>query len=206
MGFVKAPATKEMLIAGVRETMGPEALEMIEKAYKVSEDSHQGQFRLSGEPYIVHPLQVGFILYELGLDEKVISAGILHDVIEDTKYTREDMVRDFGTEITQLVEGVTKISQIKSQSKETEAAENIRRIIIATIQDIRVILIKLADKTHNMRTLSFQPPEKQRRIANETLSLYAPIAGRLGIYSVKSELEDLAFQVIFPEEYQDKKK
>ncbi|TGM99866.1 RelA/SpoT family protein [Leptospira dzoumogneensis] len=206
MGFVKAPATKEMLIEGVRETMGPEALEMIEKAYKVSEDSHQGQFRLSGEPYIVHPLQVGFILYELGLDEKVISAGILHDVIEDTKYTREDMVRDFGTEITQLVEGVTKISQIKSQSKETEAAENIRKIIIATIQDIRVILIKLADKTHNMRTLSFQPPEKQRRIANETLSLYAPIAGRLGIYSVKSELEDLAFQVIFPEEYQDIKK
>ncbi|MGJ4788838.1 bifunctional (p)ppGpp synthetase/guanosine-3',5'-bis(diphosphate) 3'-pyrophosphohydrolase [Leptospira koniambonensis] len=206
MGFVKAPATKEMLIEGVRETMGPEALEMIEKAYKVSEDSHQGQFRLSGEPYIVHPLQVGFILYELGLDEKVISAGILHDVIEDTKYTRDDMVRDFGTEITQLVEGVTKISQIKSQSKETEAAENIRKIIIATIQDIRVILIKLADKTHNMRTLSFQPPEKQRRIANETLSLYAPIAGRLGIYSVKSELEDLAFQVIFPEEYQDIKK
>ncbi|MEI1278614.1 bifunctional (p)ppGpp synthetase/guanosine-3',5'-bis(diphosphate) 3'-pyrophosphohydrolase [Leptospira venezuelensis] len=206
MGFVKAPATKEMLMEGVRETMGPEALEMIEKAYKVSEDSHHGQFRLSGEPYIVHPLQVGFILYELGLDEKVISAGILHDVIEDTKYTRDDMVRDFGTEITQLVEGVTKISQIKSQSKETEAAENIRKIIIATIQDIRVILIKLADKTHNMRTLSFQPPEKQRRIANETLSLYAPIAGRLGIYSVKSELEDLAFQVIFPEEYQDIKK
>lgn len=206
MGFVKAPATKEMLLEGVRETMGPEALELIEKAYKVSEDSHQGQFRLSGEPYIVHPLQVGFILYELGLDEKVISAGILHDVIEDTKYTKEDMVRDFGTEITQLVEGVTKISQIKSQSKETEAAENIRKIIIATIQDIRVILIKLADKTHNMRTLSFQPPEKQRRIANETLSLYAPIAGRLGIYSVKSELEDLAFQVIFPEEYQDIKK
>ncbi|TGK00038.1 bifunctional (p)ppGpp synthetase/guanosine-3',5'-bis(diphosphate) 3'-pyrophosphohydrolase [Leptospira langatensis] len=206
MGFVKAPATKEMLIEGVRETMGPEALELVEKAYKVSEDSHQGQFRLSGEPYIVHPLQVGFILYELGLDEKVISAGILHDVIEDTKYTREDMVRDFGTEITQLVEGVTKISEIKSQSRETEAAENIRKIIIATIQDIRVILIKLADKTHNMRTLSFQPPEKQRRIANETLSLYAPIAGRLGIYSVKSELEDLAFQVIFPEEYQDIKK
>ncbi|MGJ4747517.1 RelA/SpoT family protein [Leptospira sp. SA-E8] len=206
MGFIKAPATKEMLLEGVRETMGPEALELIEKAYKVSDDSHQGQFRLSGEPYIVHPLQVGFILYELGLDEKVISAGILHDVIEDTKYTREDMVRDFGTEITQLVEGVTKISQIKSQSKETEAAENIRKIIIATIQDIRVILIKLADKTHNMRTLSFQPPEKQRRIANETLSLYAPIAGRLGIYSIKSELEDLAFQVIFPEEYQDIKK
>ncbi|EQA38512.1 putative GTP diphosphokinase [Leptospira inadai serovar Lyme str. 10] len=206
MGFVKAPATKEMLLEGVRDRLGPESLELVEKAYKVSEEAHQGQFRLSGEPYIVHPLQVGYILYELGLDEKVISAGILHDVIEDTKYTRDNMVSDFGTEITQLVEGVTKISEIKSQSRETEAAENIRKIIIATIQDIRVILIKLADKTHNMRTLSFQPPEKQRRIANETLSLYAPIAGRLGIYKVKSELEDLAFQVIYPEEYQDIKK
>ncbi|EPG76366.1 putative GTP diphosphokinase [Leptospira fainei serovar Hurstbridge str. BUT 6] len=206
MGFVKAPATKEMLLEGVRDRLGPESLDLVEKAYKISEDAHQGQFRLSGEPYIVHPLQVGYILYELGLDEKVISAGILHDVIEDTKYTRENMVSDFGTEITQLVEGVTKISEIKSQSRETEAAENIRKIIIATIQDIRVILIKLADKTHNMRTLSFQPPEKQRRIANETLSLYAPIAGRLGIYKVKSELEDLAFQVIYPEEYQDIKK
>ncbi|TGK55209.1 bifunctional (p)ppGpp synthetase/guanosine-3',5'-bis(diphosphate) 3'-pyrophosphohydrolase [Leptospira wolffii] len=206
MGFIKAPATKEMLFEGVRDSMGLDALELVEKAYKVSDESHHGQFRLSGEPYIVHPLQVGFILFELGLDEKVIAAGILHDVIEDTKYTREEMVRDFGTEVTQLVEGVTKISEIKSQSRETEAAENIRKIIIATIQDIRVILIKLADKTHNMRTLSFQPPEKQRRIANETLSLYAPIAGRLGIYSVKSELEDLAFQVIFPDDYQDIKK
>lgn len=206
MGFIKAPATKEMLFEAVRDRLGPEALELVDRAYKISDDAHQGQFRLSGEPYVVHPLQVGYILYELGLDEKVISAGLLHDVIEDTVYSRSDMVRDFGTEITQLVEGVTKISEIKSQSRETEAAENIRKIIIATIQDIRVILIKLADKTHNMRTLSFQPPEKQRRIANETLSLYAPIAGRLGIYKVKSELEDLAFQVIYPEEYQDIKK
>ncbi|PJZ68900.1 GTP pyrophosphokinase [Leptospira perolatii] len=206
MGFVKAPATKEMLLEGVRDRLGGEALELVEKAYKVSEDAHNGQFRLSGEPYIVHPLQVGYILYELGLDEKVISAGILHDVIEDTKYSRADMIRDFGNEITHLVEGVTKISEIKSQSRETEAAENIRKIIIATIQDIRVILIKLADKTHNMRTISFQPPEKQRRIANETVSLYAPIAGRLGIYKVKSELEDLAFQVLYPDDYQDIKK
>ncbi|WP_061254458.1 RelA/SpoT family protein [Leptospira interrogans] len=206
MGFVKAPVTKDILLEGVRQKLGDHAYESVQKAYDVSERAHQGQFRLSGEPYIVHPLQVGFILYELGLDEKVICAGLLHDVIEDTEYSREDMIRDFGEDITDLVEGVTKISKIKSQSKETEAAENIRKIIVATIKDIRVILIKLADKTHNLRTLSFQPPEKQRRIAQETLSLYAPIAGRLGIYKIKSELEDLAFQILNPDEYQEVKK
>ncbi|KPA30714.1 putative GTP diphosphokinase [Leptospira interrogans] len=206
MGFVKAPVTKDILLEGVCQKLGDHAYESVQKAYDVSERAHQGQFRLSGEPYIVHPLQVGFILYELGLDEKVICAGLLHDVIEDTEYSREDMIRDFGEDITDLVEGVTKISKIKSQSKETEAAENIRKIIVATIKDIRVILIKLADKTHNLRTLSFQPPEKQRRIAQETLSLYAPIAGRLGIYKIKSELEDLAFQILNPDEYQEVKK
>lgn len=143
MGFVKTPVTKDMLLEGVRQKLGDHAYESVQKAYDVSEHAHQGQFRLSGEPYIVHPLQVGFILYELGLDEKVICAGLLHDVIEDTEYSREDMIRDFGEDITDLVEGVTKISKIKNQSKETEAAENIRKIIVATIKDIRVILIKL---------------------------------------------------------------
>jgi GTP pyrophosphokinase len=162
---------------------------------------HEGQKRLSGEPYIIHPLNVAGILEELGLDESVIAAGLLHDVVEDTVYTKQDMVRDFGTEIANLVEGVTKISELKSQSKETEAAENIRKMLVATIQDARVILIKLADKTHNMRTLKFQPPEKGQRIANEALALYAPIAGRLGMYNVKVELEDLAFQIVNPKEF-----
>lgn len=194
------------LFALVEERQGKEARNFVEKAFDVANRAHEGQKRLSGEPYICHPLAVAHILFDLGLDEKVIAAGLLHDVIEDTSYTHADMERDFGEDITALVEGVTKISQIKSQSREKEAAENIRKIIVATIRDIRVILIKLADKTHNMRTLKFQSPEKKQRIATETLTLYAPIAGRLGIYKVKSELEDLSFQVLHPEEYQNIKR
>ncbi len=193
--------TKEKLFESVRLRLGEEAFALIQKAYCVSEKMHGDQKRLSGEPYIVHPLNVAGILDQLRLDAAVISAGLLHDVVEDTDYTKEDMIRDFGEEIANLVEGVTKISAIKSQSKETEAAENIRRMLIATIQDARIIIIKLADKTHNMRTLRFQPPDKAKRIASETLSVYAPIAGRLGIYSIKVELEDLAFQVLYPEEF-----
>lgn len=140
------------------------------------------------------------------MDERAIAAGLLHDVVEDTSYSKEDMAREFGEDIAALVEGVTKISEIKSQSKETEAAENIRKMLLATIKDVRVMLIKLADKTHNVRTLKFQPEEKQKRIAKEVLSLYAPIAGRLGVYKVKFELEDLAFQSLHPEEYQEIKK
>jgi GTP pyrophosphokinase len=203
MGLTEKTITKDELFDSVGQRLGPEARNLIEKAYYTSERMHGDQRRLSGEPYIVHPLNVAGILNELGLDEKVLAAGLLHDVVEDTEYTKSDMIRDFGEEIANLVEGVTKISEIKSQSKETEAAENIRKMLVATIQDARVILIKLADKTHNMRTLRFQPPEKAMRIANETLSLYAPIAGRLGMYNIKVELEDLAFQVIHPKEFKD---
>lgn len=202
MGLRQKTITKEELFSSVKSRLGDSALELVEKAYILSEEKHRDQKRLSGEPYIVHPLNVAGILDELGLDEKVIAAGLLHDVVEDTPYSKEDMVRDFGMEIANLVEGVTKISEIKSQSKETEAAENIRKMLVATIQDARVILIKLADKTHNMRTLRFQPPEKAKRIANETLSLYAPIAGRLGMYNIKVELEDLSFQITNPEDFQ----
>ncbi|MCZ8239695.1 MAG: bifunctional (p)ppGpp synthetase/guanosine-3',5'-bis(diphosphate) 3'-pyrophosphohydrolase [Leptospiraceae bacterium] len=201
MGLRQKNITKEELFDRVQGRLGESALKLIEKAYTISETMHEGQKRLSGEPYIIHPLNVAGILEELGLDESVIAAGLLHDVVEDTVYTKQDMVRDFGTEIANLVEGVTKISELKSQSKETEAAENIRKMLVATIQDARVILIKLADKTHNMRTLKFQPPEKGQRIANEALALYAPIAGRLGMYNVKVELEDLAFQIVNPKEF-----
>jgi len=201
MGLRQKNITKEELFDRVQGRLGEAALKLIEKAYTISETMHEGQKRLSGEPYIIHPLNVAGILEELGLDESVIAAGLLHDVVEDTVYTKQDMVRDFGTEIANLVEGVTKISELKSQSKETEAAENIRKMLVATIQDARVILIKLADKTHNMRTLKFQPPEKGQRIANEALALYAPIAGRLGMYNVKVELEDLAFQIVNPKEF-----
>ncbi|MCW7493746.1 bifunctional (p)ppGpp synthetase/guanosine-3',5'-bis(diphosphate) 3'-pyrophosphohydrolase [Leptospira sp. 2 VSF19] len=206
MGLYQDIKDKQELFDAVGKRLGPEKAVLIEKAYHIADKMHEGQKRLSGEPYIIHPMNVASVLDELGLDERAIAAGLLHDVVEDTSYTKEDMAREFGEDIAALVEGVTKISEIKSQSKETEAAENIRKMLLATIKDVRVMLIKLADKTHNVRTLKFQPEEKQKRIAKEVLSLYAPIAGRLGVYKVKFELEDLAFQSLHPEEYQEIKK
>lgn len=206
MGLHQDIKDKQELFEAVQKRLGPEKATLIEKAYHIADKMHEGQKRLSGEPYIIHPMNVASVLDELGLDERAIAAGLLHDVVEDTSYTKEDMAREFGEDIAALVEGVTKISEIKSQSKETEAAENIRKMLLATIKDVRVMLIKLADKTHNVRTLKFQPEEKQKRIAKEVLSLYAPIAGRLGVYKVKFELEDLAFQSLHPEEYQEIKK
>ncbi|MGV3665036.1 MAG: RelA/SpoT family protein [Leptospira bouyouniensis] len=206
MGLYQDIKDKQELFEAVQKRLGPEKAQLIEKAYHIADKMHEGQKRLSGEPYIIHPMNVASVLDDLGLDERAIAAGLLHDVVEDTSYSKEDMAREFGEDIAALVEGVTKISEIKSQSKETEAAENIRKMLLATIKDVRVMLIKLADKTHNVRTLKFQPEEKQKRIAKEVLSLYAPIAGRLGVYKVKFELEDLAFQSLHPEEYQEIKK
>ncbi|PJZ84091.1 RelA/SpoT family protein [Leptospira harrisiae] len=206
MGLYQDIKDKQELFDAVGKRLGPEKATLIQKAYSIADKMHEGQKRLSGEPYIIHPMNVASVLDELGLDERAIAAGLLHDVVEDTSYSKEDMAREFGEDIAALVEGVTKISEIKSQSKETEAAENIRKMLLATIKDVRVMLIKLADKTHNVRTLKFQPEEKQKRIAKEVLSLYAPIAGRLGVYKVKFELEDLAFQSLHPEEYQEIKK
>lgn len=206
MGLYQDIKDKQELFDAVQKRLGPEKAQLVEKAYHIADKMHEGQKRLSGEPYIIHPMNVASVLDDLGLDERAIAAGLLHDVVEDTSYSKEDMAREFGEDIAALVEGVTKISEIKSQSKETEAAENIRKMLLATIKDVRVMLIKLADKTHNVRTLKFQPEEKQKRIAKEVLSLYAPIAGRLGVYKVKFELEDLAFQSLHPEEYQEIKK
>lgn len=206
MGLYQDIKDKQELFDAVQKRLGPEKAGLVEKAYHIADKMHEGQKRLSGEPYIIHPMNVASVLDDLGLDERAIAAGLLHDVVEDTSYSKEDMAREFGEDIAALVEGVTKISEIKSQSKETEAAENIRKMLLATIKDVRVMLIKLADKTHNVRTLKFQPEEKQKRIAKEVLSLYAPIAGRLGVYKVKFELEDLAFQSLHPEEYQEIKK
>lgn len=206
MGLYQDITDSNELFQAIDKRLGSEKASLVRKAYDVASRMHEGQKRLSGEPYIIHPMNVASILDELGLDERAIAAGLLHDVVEDTSYSKEDMAKEFGEDIADLVEGVTKISEIKSQSKESEAAENIRKMLMATIKDVRVMLIKLADKTHNVRTLKFQPPEKQKRIAKEVLSLYAPIAGRLGVYKVKFELEDLAFQAIHPEEYQEIKK
>ena len=187
--------------------------ETVMKAFRFANRAHWEQKRLSGEPYIVHPLAVSQTLAEQGLDRDAIVAGLLHDVVEDTRFGTDSVKRRFGPDVKNLVEAVTKISLVKKQSrnsidpddysmlKRQEAAENIRLMLLATAKDIRVILIKLADKLHNMKTLKYQKPEKIERIAEETLNIYAPIAGRLGMFHLKSELEDYSFAALHPHEY-----
>ncbi len=175
---------------------------LLRKAYVFSAKAHQGQIRLSGEPYLIHPLEVAGILAEMQLDEPTIVTGLLHDTIEDTYATYEQIQTLFGQEVANLVEGVTKISKMTFASSEDTQAENFRKMILAMTRDIRVILVKLADRLHNMRTLKFQKPENQQRIAQETLDIYAPIANRLGIEWIKSELEDLSFRYLLPDAYQ----
>ncbi|MDR0965857.1 MAG: bifunctional (p)ppGpp synthetase/guanosine-3',5'-bis(diphosphate) 3'-pyrophosphohydrolase [Myxococcales bacterium] len=179
-------------------------LDAIKKAYVFSAKVHQGQVRKSGEPYLIHPLEVAGILARLKLDEASIITGLLHDTIEDTLTTMEDITELFGAEVAQLVDGVTKLSQLSANaSQEEKQAENFRKMIVAMARDIRVILVKLADRSHNMRTLEHMLPEKQKRIAQETLDIYAPLANRLGIGWIKQELEDLSFKYLKPAEFQD---
>jgi len=178
-------------------------LNLIRKAYVYCAKMHQGQTRLSGEPYIIHPIEVAGLLADLKLDVPSIVTGFLHDAIEDTLATSEELSRMFGSEIAALVDGVTKISKIDFKTKEESQAENFRKMLLAMAVDIRVILVKLADRLHNMRTLEFQPEPKQRSIARETMDIYAPIANRLGISWVKVELEDLSFRYLHPEIYFD---
>ena len=179
-------------------------LSMIEKAYQVAKAAHKDQVRKSGEPYIIHPLCVGIILADLELDKESIAAGLLHDVVEDTPMTAEDVAAEFGDEVALLVDGVTKLGQLSySADKVDEQAENLRKMFLAMAKDIRVILIKLADRLHNMRTLKYMRPEKQKEKARETMDIYAPIAQRLGISKVKIELDDLALKYLQPEVYYD---
>jgi len=177
--------------------------DLLRKAYVFSAKVHLGQVRLSGEPYLIHPLEVAGILTQLRLDVASVATGLLHDTMEDTLTNIKEIQENFGEEIAQLVDGVTKISQISLRSSEEGQAENFRKMILAMVKDIRVILIKLADRLHNMRTLKHHSPEKQMEIAQETIDIYAPLAHRLGIDWVKSELEDLAFQYIYPEIYEE---
>ena len=176
-------------------------VELLRKAYEFSEKAHQGQVRRSGEPYIFHPLGVAILLAELRLDVATVATGLLHDTVEDTTATLEDIKKNFGETIAQLVDGVTKISLMKFRNTHEKQGENIRKMIVAMGKDVRVVLVKLADRLHNMRTLHHMPPDKQVRIAEETLDIYAPLASRLGINSWKIELEDLSFRYSRPEAY-----
>ncbi|MEO5860054.1 MAG: bifunctional (p)ppGpp synthetase/guanosine-3',5'-bis(diphosphate) 3'-pyrophosphohydrolase [Pyrinomonadaceae bacterium] len=176
-------------------------VELIRRAYLFSALHHKGQKRASGEPYLVHPLEVADILAEMRLDEVSVSTGLLHDVVEDTLVDLETIRTYFGDEVTLLVDGLTKIAHISDLSKERQQAENVRKMVLAMITDVRVVLIKLADRLHNMRTMQFLKPEKRARISQETLDIYAPIAHRLGMGKLRSELEDLSFQNLYPDEY-----
>ena len=176
-------------------------LELLEEVYRFAEDLHKGQVRKSGEAYIIHPLSVALILAELGMDEKAVAAGLLHDVAEDTRCKQNCLENNFGEEVTFLVNGVTKLSKLECSSKEERQLESYRKMFLSMAEDVRVVMIKLADRLHNMRTLKYQSPEKQKSIAQETLEIYAPIANRLGISKVKWELEDLCLRYLEPEKF-----
>ncbi len=193
----------EILIGLIGDNCTEQELCDVRKAYKIASDAHGGQLRLSGEPYIMHPLSVAIILASLGMDQASIIAAILHDTVEDTAMTHNEVKKEFGETIADLVDGVTKIGKVPLQTKEEQQAENVRKMLIAMSRDIRVIIIKLADRLHNMRTLMFKPEQRRREIARETSEIYAPIAHRLGIRAIKEELEDLSISYLDPVAYHE---
>jgi GTP diphosphokinase / guanosine-3',5'-bis(diphosphate) 3'-diphosphatase len=190
------------LMRRMRANRPNDDLELIRKAYEFSQKHHAGQSRASGQPYLVHPLEVALVLAEMKMDPVAIAAGLLHDSVEDTSVTVVDIRKEFGEQVAHIVEGVTKISAIDFATREEQQAENLRKMMLAMVDDIRVVLIKLADRLHNMRTLEHLPPERQQKIARETLEIYAPIAHRLGMGKIRGELEDLGFRYLDPIGYQ----
>jgi RelA/SpoT family (p)ppGpp synthetase len=189
------------LVSKLENYLPPDQVERVQQAYEFGATAHKGQKRLSGEPYISHPIAAANILADLHVDAETIIAAILHDVIEDTPTAKEQIAEQFGREVAELVDGVTKLDLIKFKSREEAQAESFRKMLLAMVRDIRVILVKLADRTHNMRTLEAMPLPKRRLVARETLEIYAPIADRLGLYSIKIELEELGFKALYPQRY-----
>ena len=178
-------------------------IQKIEKAYHYAEELHNGQFRQSGEPYIMHPLNVAYILSEMHADTDTICAGLLHDTLEDTNTTKDEITENFNKEISNLVDGVTKISKLNFSSKDAQNMANTRKIIISLTSDVRIIIIKLADRLHNMRTLQFKSEFKQKENAMETMDIFVPLAYYIGAYRIKSELEDLSFKYLYPDKYKE---
>src|SRR5579863_1111286 len=200
-GARRTPGLKELL-ATVGSYLPAEQVTRIREAAEFGASAHHGQKRLSGEPYIAHPVAAAAILADLRLDPDTIIAAILHDVIEDTPTPKDQLAARFGADVAELVDAVTKLDQIKFKSREEAQAESFRKMLLAMVRDLRVILVKLADRTHNMRTIEAMAPARRRAIARETLDIYAPIAERLGLYNIKLELEDLGFKALYPRRYQ----
>ncbi len=191
----------ESLQLELKKYLDDNQLHIIEEAFQLGKIAHEGQKRYTGEDYITHPISVATILAEMRMDPPTIIAAILHDVLEDTHVTKSDIIAQFGKEIADLVDGVTKLTQIEFESRAEAQAENFRKMVMAMARDIRVILIKLADRLHNMRTIGDLPRKKRRRIAKETLEIFAPIANRLGMHAFRVELEDLGFSILHPMRY-----
>ncbi len=200
---VEEEITIEDVINTLKKNRRKVNTKLILKAYNFAKSNHAEQKRLSGEEYIIHPLNVANILSEINLDDETICAAILHDVVEDTPITNEDLAKEFGEEIATMVDGVTKLGKLQYTTREEQQVENYRKMFLAMGKDIRVILIKLADRLHNMRTLKYLKRDRQIANSRETMDLYAPLANRLGMYSLKWELEDLAFKYLEPEEYRE---
>jgi len=199
-GGRRAPGIGQ-LVSKIEAYLPPDQVERVREAFEYAETAHAGQKRHSGEAYITHPIAVADILADLHMDGATLTAAILHDVVEDTPSSSAEVEQRFGKEVAELVDGVTKLDQVQFKSRKEAQAESFRKMILAMVRDIRVIMVKLADRTHNMRTLSAMPPEKRRSVARETLDIYAPIANRLGIHSIKLELEDLGFRTLYPHRY-----
>ncbi len=200
-GAKRSPPGVKDLLAKVATYLPPEQVERVRTATEFGAAAHQGQTRVSGEPYITHPVAAAVILADLHLDADTIVGAILHDVIEDTPIAKSDIAQRFGNDVAEIVDGVTKLDQIRFKNREEAQAENFRKMLLAMVRDLRVILVKLADRTHNLRTIEALAPAKRRQIARETLDIYAPVAERLGLYSMKLELEDLGFRTLYPQRY-----